>query len=227
MKNYFAEFAGTFGFVFIGCGAVIFAAPFIGYLGISIAFGLAFCAMMYAFPGHHFNPAVTVAAAVSGTFKGRSIWFTLLKTAGCILCQTAGACAAAAVLYVIYSGKTGYVSQGTFAANIIDRYTLRSAFYLETILCFLFLCVFFGSNTKKEHQSIALGFTLTASYLLSYPVTRGSLNPVRTTAAALFSGEPAAMEQLKLFWAAAMLAAAIAGLLFNPAVSRSKKESDQ
>lgn len=226
MKNYFAEFAGTFGFVFIGCGAVIFAAPFIGYLGISIAFGLAFCAMMYAFPGHHFNPAITVAAAVSGTFKGRRVWITVLKVIGVILAQTAGACAAAAVLYAVYSGKTGYVSQGIFAANIIDRYTLRSAFYLETILSFLFLCVFFGSNARKEHQSIALGFTLTAAYLLSYPVTRGSLNPARTTAAALFSGEPAAMEQLKLFWTAAMLAAVTAGLLFNPAVNRCKKETD-
>lgn len=226
MKNYFAEFTGTFGFVFIGCGAVIFAAPFIGYLGISIAFGLAFCAMMYAFPGHHFNPALTVAAAVSGTFKGRKIWFTLLKTAGYIIAQTAGACAAAAVLYVIYSGKTGYISQGTFAANIIDRYALQSAFYLEAVLSFLFLCVFFGSGNKKEYQPIALGFTLTAAYLLSYPVTRGSLNPVRTTAAALFSGEPAAMEQLKLFWAASLLAAITAGLMFNPAVSRCKKESD-
>ncbi|MBR1778330.1 MAG: aquaporin [Alphaproteobacteria bacterium] len=219
MKNYLSEFIGTFGFVLIGWGTVVFAAPFVGYLGISMAFGLAYAAVSFAFCSGHFNPAVTVAAALSGQFAAKSKTKTALKVIGFLLMQLAGACAAAASVYFIYSGKTGYVYQGMSGANIIDRYTLSSAFYLETLLCFLFLCVFLGTSKETKARPIACGSFITAAYLLSYPVTKGALNPVRSTAAALFSTEEA-LAQLPLFWGAALTAAVIAGLVYNPAVSR-------
>lgn len=223
VKHYLSEFAGTFGFVFIGCGAVVFAAPFIGYLGIAIAFGLAYGAMGFAFQGHHFNPAITVAAALSKQFYGKNIWFTLIKTAGYILMQTAGACAAVFLIYYVYSGKTGYVYQGSPDANIIERYTLPAAFCLETILTFLFLCVFLGNNKRTDRQAAACGLFITAAYLLSYPVTKGALNPARTTAAALFAGETA-LAQLPVFWGAALIAALIAGIAYHPFFRRSKEK---
>lgn len=226
MKNYLSEFAGTFGFVFIGCGAVVFAAPFIGYLGIAMAFGLAYSAMNLAFKGHHFNPAVTIAAALSGQFRGKNIWFTLIKTAGYVLMQTAGACAAVFLVYYVYSGKTGYVYQGSPDANIIDRYTLPAAFCLETILSFLFLCMFLGNNGRTDRQAAACGIFITAATLLSYPVTKGALNPARTTASALFGGETA-LAQLPVFWAAALIAALAAGIAYHPFFRRGKKQESE
>lgn len=225
MKHYFSEFIGTFGFVFIGLGSVVFAAPFIGYLGISIAFGLAYAAVCFAFPDGHFNPAATIAAALSGRFCAHSKIGTALKVLGYILTQTAGACAAAAVVYLVYSGKTGYVPQGMAGANIVNRYTLSAAFYLETVLFFLFLCVFLGTYENKSHQPIACGFFITAAYLLSYPVTKGALNPARTTAAALFGGEDALAQQ-PFFWKAALVASLIAGIIYNPQIGKLFKRKD-
>ena len=217
VKHYFSEFIGTFGFVFIGLGSVVFAAPFIGYLGISMAFGLAYAAVCFAFPDGHFNPAATIAAALSGRFCAHSKIGTALRVSGYILAQMAGACAAAAVVYFVYSGKTGYVPQETAGANIINRYALSSAFYLEAVLMLLFLCVFLGTYENKSHQPIACGFFITAAYLISYPITKGALNPARTTAAALFGGEEA-LAQLPFFWEAALIASLIAGIIYNPQI---------
>ncbi len=220
MKKYFAEFTGTFGFVFIGCGAAVIAGPWIGYLGIAVAFGFALCAMMYAFTpvsGGHFNPAVTLALTVSGRFSGRTAWGTVGKFIGYIAAQVAGACAAAYVLYDIYAGKTGFVNQGTFNANIIERYTTQAAFWTESLLSFLFICVFLGSKAEKNRRGfapVAVGLFLVAAYLLSIPVTRGALNPARSTSQALFGGD-AAIAQLWLFWCAPMLAGLLGGLFYN------------
>ena len=63
MKKYIAELFGTFVLVFIGCGTVVFSAPYVGFTGIALAFGLAVMAMIYAIgpiSGAHINPAVTL-----------------------------------------------------------------------------------------------------------------------------------------------------------------------
>ena len=121
MKLYLYEFIGTFGFVFLGWGTIVFAAPFVGYLGISVAFGLAYAALCFAFPDGHFNPAATIAAALSGRFQAKNKKQTVLKTLCFILIQIAGAYAAAVSVYHIYSGKTGFVPQGLPGINIVDR----------------------------------------------------------------------------------------------------------
>lgn len=226
VKHYLFEFIGTFGFVFIGWGTIVFAAPFVGYLGISMAFGLAYAAMSLAFRDGHFNPAVTVAAALSGQFAAGNKSRTALNVIGFILTQIAGACAAAASVYFIYSGKTGYVYQGAAGLNIIDRYTLSSAFYLETLLCFLFVCLFLETAGESQNRPLACGFFITTAYLLSYPVTKGAFNPARSTATALFGTEDA-LAQLPLFWGASLTAAVLAGLIYNPAVRRLLRKKDK
>ncbi|MBO4520240.1 MAG: aquaporin [Alphaproteobacteria bacterium] len=219
MKLYLYEFVGTFGFVFLGWGTVVFAAPFVGYLGISVAFGLAYAALCFAFSGGHFNPAATIAAALSGRFRAKRKYGTLLKTLVFILIQIAGAYAAAVSVYYIYSGKMGFVPQGLPGVNIVERYTLSAAFYLETLLNILFLCVFLGTYDNAKTQSLACGLLITAAFLLSYPVTRGAMNPARTTATSLLGGEEA-IAQLPLFWEAALTAAVITGLFYNQAIRR-------
>lgn len=215
MKHYISEFTGTFIFVFIGWGAVIFARPFIGYLGISMAFGLAYSAACLAFPEGHFNPAATVSAALSGKFRSDGNLKTALNTVGYILMQTAGAFAAAFAVQFVYSGKTGYSPAVIGNIHLIDRYTLSAAFCLETVLNLLFLCVFLGTYPRGEKKAAGCGLFITAAYLISYPVTKGSLNPAKSTATAFWGAEEA-LAQLPLFWYSAMLAALIAGIAYRP-----------
>jgi Major intrinsic protein len=57
-----AEFFGTFWLTFAGCGSAVLAAGFpalgIGFLGVSLAFGLTVLTMAYAVGHVHFNCAV-------------------------------------------------------------------------------------------------------------------------------------------------------------------------
>src|SRR5688572_3597121 len=111
-----AEFFGTFWLVFGGCGSAVLAAAYpslgIGFVGVSIAFGLTVLSMAYAvghISGGHFNPAVTIGLWAGGRFSGKEI-------APYVFAQLVGAICGAGVLYVIASGKEGF-EIGGFASN--------------------------------------------------------------------------------------------------------------
>lgn len=108
MKKYFAEFFGTFWLVFGGCGSAVLAAAYpelgIGFAGVALAFGLTVLTMAYAvghISGGHFNPAVSVGLFIGGRFNGKDLLPYIVS-------QVIGAIAAAGVLYLIASGKTGF-----------------------------------------------------------------------------------------------------------------------
>lgn len=225
MKHYLSEFIGTFIFVFIGWGAVMFARPFIGYLGIALTSGLAYSVACLTFPEGHFNPAATVSAALSGNFHTGSKVRTALNVIGYVLMQTIGAFAAVAAIQYICTGKTGYVPAGVGNIHLIDRYTLSAAFCLETILNLMFLCVFLKNYSCHEKKAAGCGLLIAAACLISYPVTKGALNPARSTATAFFGGEEA-LAQLPVFWYSALLAALIAGIAYCPIVGKYLKKHD-
>lgn len=139
MKKLFAEFFGAFWLVFGGCGSAIFAAGFpelgIGFAGVALAFGLTVLTMAYAvghISGGHFNPAVSFGLWAGGKFQAKDL-------VGYIIAQLIGAVVAAAVLYLIVSGKSDFVEVGGFAANGYDSlspggYSLVSAFVTEFVL---------------------------------------------------------------------------------------------
>src|ERR1700738_1246049 len=115
-KRATAEFLGTFWLTFGGCGSAVIAAAYptlgIGFLGVALAFGLTVLTMAYAvghISGGHFNPAVTVGLWAGGRFKANDVL-------PYIAAQVIGAIVAAAALYVIASGKPGWVPEG-FASN--------------------------------------------------------------------------------------------------------------
>lgn len=122
MKNYAAEFFGTFWLVFGGCGSALFAAGIpelgIGYAGVALAFGLTVLTMAYAvghISGGHFNPAVSFGLYAGGRFSGKQLLPYILS-------QLVGAIAAAAVLYLIVTNNVNGFSidptkAGAFAAN--------------------------------------------------------------------------------------------------------------
>ena len=214
-----AEFLGTFWLTFAGCGSAVLAATFpllgIGFLGVSFAFGLTVLTMAYAvghISGGHFNPAVTVGLWAGGRFKASDV-------IPYIAAQVIGAIVAAAALYLIASGKPGWVPEG-FASNGYGalspgKYSVGSCFLTEVILTFFFLLIIIGSTSKGAavgFAGIPIGLGLTLIHLVSIPVTNTSVNPARSTGPALFAGG-AYIGQLWLFWLAPLLGAAIAGLV--------------
>jgi len=227
-KKLSAEFFGTFWLVFGGCGSAVLAAAFpavgIGLLGVSLAFGLTVLTMAYAvghISGGHFNPAVTV-----GLFTARRI--PASDVLPYIVAQVIGAIVAAAVLYLIASGKVGFDASAGFASNGFGehspgKYSLIASAVMELVMTFFFLLIILGSTDPRAPQGmapIAIGLALTLIHLVSIPVTNTSVNPARSTGPALFVGGWA-LSQLWLFWLAPILGAVLAGfahrlLLHNP-----------
>ncbi len=211
------ELFGTFWLVFGGCGAALFAAAFpglgIGFLGVAFAFGLTVLTMIYAvghFTGGHFNPAVTIGFWAGGRFAGRDVL-------PYIVAQVIGGILAALVLYLIASGKPGFVV-GSFASNGYGpfspgKYALYSCFVCEVVCTFFFVTVILGATSSRApagFAGIAIGLTLTLIHLISIPVTNTSVNPARSTGPALIAGG-AHIGQLWLFWLAPIVGALIAG----------------
>jgi aquaporin Z len=214
-----AEFLGTFWLVLGGCGSAVLAAAFpqvgIGLLGVSLAFGLTVLTMAFAIghiSGCHLNPAVTLGLVAGGRFSAS-------EAPGYIIAQVLGATAAAAVLFVIASGKPGF-ELGGFAANGFGdlspgKYGLVSAFVTELVLTGFFLLIILGATSKRAPAGfapIAIGLGLTLIHLISIPVTNTSVNPARSTSQAIFAGGPF-IAQLWLFWVAPIAGAVIAGVV--------------
>ena len=226
MKNYAAEFFGTFWLVFGGCGSAIFAAGIpelgIGYAGVALAFGLTVLTMAYAvghISGGHFNPAVSFGLFAGGRFDGKQLFPYIIS-------QVLGAIAAAGVLYAIASGNTDFAidntKAGAFASNGYGAfsphgYSMLSAFLIEFVLTAFFLIVILGATDKfanGKFAGIAIGLALTLIHLISIPITNTSVNPARSTSQAIFvGGEP--LTQLWLFWVAPIAGAIVGGLIYK------------
>jgi len=221
-KRLGAEFLGTFWLVFGGAGSAVFAAAFpelgIGFVGVSLAFGLTVLTMAYAvghISGGHFNPAVTLGLWAGGRFDTKDIlpyWVV----------QVLGAIAAAAVLFVIASGATGFSVSDGFAANGYGDhspggYSMIAALLAEIVLTFFFLIVILGATDKLAPAGfapLAIGLSLTLIHLISIPITNTSVNPARSTGQALFAGDWAT-AQLWMFWVAPLIGALIAGAVYR------------
>lgn len=220
MKKLFAEFFGTFWLVFGGCGSAVFAAAYpdlgIGFVGVSLAFGLTVLTMAYAvghISGGHFNPAVSLGLWAGGKFEGKSL-------PGYIVAQLVGAVVAASALYFILSGKSDFVDIGGFASNGYgdlspDGYGMMSVLVAEFLLTLFFLLIILGSTNSRAPKGfapIAIGLGLTLIHLISIPISNTSVNPARSTSQALFAGGDYT-SQLWLFWLAPIAGALVAGFI--------------
>jgi aquaporin Z len=222
-----AEFLGTFWLVFAGCGSAVLAAGFlsgtdvhlgIGFVGVSLAFGLTVLTMAYAVghvSGGHFNPAVTLGLAAAGRFAWRD-------TGAYIATQVVAGAVAATVLFVIASGQDGFsASESGFATNGYGDlspggYSLLACLVAEVVLTAFFLLVILGSTDTRAPRGfapIAIGLALTLIHLVSIPVTNTSVNPARSIGPALFAGGDA-LGQLWLFVLAPIAGALVAGFAY-------------
>ncbi|HYU97509.1 MAG TPA: aquaporin Z [Pyrinomonadaceae bacterium] len=220
MKKYLAELVGTFVLVFGGCGSAVLAGEKIGFLGVSIAFGLTLLAMAYAIghiSGCHINPAVTVGLLVSRKMDPRD-------AAGYIVAQVIGGILAAALLLIIAKGVaggydptvTGFAANG-YGDHSPGHYNLMSAFVAEGILTFLLMLTVLGTTDIKApvgFAGIPIGLVLVLIHLIGIPVTNTSVNPARSIGPAVFVGGWA-LSQLWLFIIAPIAGAILAAVVYS------------
>ena len=220
-KKLGAEFFGTFWLVLGGCGAAVLAAGFpelgIGFVGVALAFGLTVLTMIYAvghISGGHFNPAVSFGLWSAGKFETKELLPYVAS-------QVIGGIAGAAVLYFIASGQVGFEAGG-FASNGFGelspgKYNMVSVLTTEVVMTFMFLFIILGATDDRApagFAGIAIGLGLTLIHLVSIPVSNTSVNPARSTAAALFA-DTAALSQVWVFWIAPIVGAILAGLVWK------------
>ncbi len=222
MQKYGAEFFGTFWLVLGGCGSAVLAAGFpdvgIGWLGVSLAFGLTVLTMAFAIghiSGCHLNPAVTIGLWYGGRFPAGQIL-------PYIIAQVLGGLAAGGILYIIASGQAGFDLAGGFASNGYGEhspggYSLLAGAVTEVVMTMMFLIVILGATDKRAPAAlapIAIGLCLTLIHLISIPVTNTSVNPARSTGVAIFAGGWA-IQQLWLFWIAPVIGGILGAIVYR------------
>ena len=222
MGKLLAEAIGTFWLVLGGCGSAVLAAAYpdlgIGFVGVSLAFGLTVLTMAAAvghISGCHLNPAVTAGLVAGGRLP-------LKDALGYIVAQVIGGVAGAGVLYLVARGIPAFDVAAGFASNGYEAhspggYSLAACFIVEVVLTAMFLFVIHGATDKRSSAiiaPIAIGLCLTLIHLISIPVTNTSVNPARSTATAFFVGGWA-VQQLWLFWVAPIVGGIVGGLLYR------------
>ncbi|CAI8236841.1 MAG: Aquaporin Z [Formosa sp. Hel1_33_131] len=183
MKKYIAEIIGTFSMLFCGCGAMVindFTGGTITHPGVAITWGLIVMAMIYAFgdiSGAHFNPAVTVGFAVAKKFS----WKEVPKY---IIAQFTGAIAASLLLLYLFPDSD-------LGATIPTIEPLK-VFIIELLLSFFLMVVIINVSTGSKEigpiAGIAVGGVILLEAMFAGPLTKASMNPIRSLAPALASG---------------------------------------
>jgi aquaporin Z len=211
-----AEVLGTFVLVFFGCGAALMSDG--DYVATGLTFGLTVVVMAYAVgrvSGGHFNPAVTLGAAVGG----RLPWRLVPAYMGA---QLGGGVVAAALLFALMHGFDDYSAAGNMAQNAFgdqgSGYAWWAAFLLEMVLTTVFVWVILGvTDARNELQAalgpLAIGLALAMIHFASMGATGTSVNPARSIGPALFAGTDYVV-QLWLFILAPLLGALAAGATY-------------
>ena len=219
-KRSVAELIGTFWLVLGGCGSAVLAAGIpelgLGYLGVSLAFGLTVVTMAYAIghiSGCHLNPAVSIGLVAGGRFKAAELPHYIIAQVIC-------AVLAALLIRTIASGMEGYtggLASNGFAEHSLHGYSMVAALITEISMTAMFLFIIMGATDKRapaDLAPLAIGFTLALIHMISIPVTNTSVNPARSTGRALLEGG-IALDQLWLFWLAPIVGAVIGAVVYN------------
>jgi len=218
LKKFVAEMTGTMVLVLLGCGAAVFNSGGVLEAGwvltVAFAFGLSVVAMAYTIggiSGCHINPAITVAAWLSGRMK-------CAEASVYIAAQIVGAFIGSAVLYLLVSGgiTTGGVT--TTGANNFASGGLMTAAVAETVFTFIFVLVVLGTTYKTNNASkfagLAIGLTLVLVHIVCIPITGTSVNPARSIAPAFFAGGEA-LGNLWVFVVFPLVGAVLAALVWK------------
>lgn len=183
MKKYIAELIGTFALVFCGTGAIVIndvTSGTVSHVGVAITFGLIVTVMIYSFgniSGAHINPAVSIAFSYVDRFEKK-------RLLGYIISQLLGAFLASGILKLLFQDHQNL-------GSTIPYGDWHQTFILEIILTyFLMIVILFVSQNKSVSQftGVAVGATVMLEAMFAGPITGASMNPARSIAPAIVSG---------------------------------------
>ena len=203
MKRLFAEFLGTFALVFAGTGAIVIdqsTGGTIGHAGIALVFGLVVLAMIHTFgdvSGAHLNPAVTIGFAAAGRFSWKDV-------PGYSAAQLGGAFTASFIVKILFPNIAS-LGATLPAGSAMQSFVLEVI--LTAILMLVILSVSTGSKEKGITAGIAIGAVIALEAMFAGPVSGASMNPARSLAPAIVSGN---FQHLWLYPVATVLGALIA-----------------
>ena len=189
MKMLLAEGFGTFCLVFAGTGAIVIndiSGGSITHVGIALTFGLVVLAMIYAVgdtSGAHLNPAVTLGFFAARRFSGRLVLPYIVS-------QSLGALVASLLLRVLFPS---HASLGSTLPSGSDAQSFVLELVLATILMFVILRVSSGARERGITAGIVVGAVITLEALFAGPICGASMNPARSLAPALVSGQYASL----------------------------------
>jgi len=207
LSHYLAEFIGTYMMIFFGCGSMILAETNPGYDGgfVPVIWGGVVSIMIYAvghISGAHFNPAVTIAFWAIKKFPAN-------KVLGHLISQFSGALLASLTHALVF----GSAHQFGMSLPAIE---VTSVFFLEFVASFLLMFVITSvatdSRAAGELAGIAIGSTVALNAFVVGPLTGASMNPARSLAPAVLSGQ---MSHLWIYLIAPILGAAVGAIAYN------------
>ena len=205
---YLAEMVGAFALVFAGCGAIVIdhvAHGQLTHVGIAISFGLVIAVMIYAtghISGAHLNPAVTLAFAFTRHFPFARVplyW----------IAQTLGASLAALLLRVLF-GNVAHL--GATIPTGSDGQSFGLEIVLTFFLMFVIMAVATDNRAVGEAAAIAIGGTVLLDAMVGGPISGASMNPARSLAPAVVSGN---LQFIWIYLTAPFIGASAAICVYN------------
>jgi aquaporin NIP len=202
-----AEFIGTYALVTAGCGAIMVNAQTgeLGHVGVSLTFGLIILVMIAAvghISGAHFNPAVTIAFAVTRHFPWRNVVIY-------VAAQIVGAVLGTMTLRLLI-GDVAALGATVPSGSIGQSFGIE--ILLSAVLMFVIISVATDTKAIGSPAALAIGFTVALDALWGGPISGASMNPARSFAPALLSG---IWENQWIYWLAPILGATIGGILYQ------------
>jgi aquaporin Z len=209
LRKYLAEFIGTFCLVFAGTGAIIvnqITGGQVTNLGVGLTFGLIVLAMIYAIghiSGAHLNPAVTLGFYSSGRMS-------LKEVPRYIISQCVGAILASALLRLLFIGEETGMGVTSPSGSVTQSFILE--FVLTFILMFVIMGVATGDREEGIMAGVAIGATIALEAIFGGPISGASMNPARSLAPALVSGN---FSHQWIYWVGPILGSVLGGLTYR------------
>jgi aquaporin NIP len=217
------EFLGTFILVFMGTGAIIVQTltGALGHSGVALTFGFVVVALIYAFghiSGAHFNPAVTIGFSLIGEFDRKEALYY-------IGVQLLGALLASGVLLFIFLEEFSQISEVAYLGATLPRGSVMQSFVLEFILTFVLMLIICASAVHgraiKSFAGLAIGLTVGLEAMFAGPICGASMNPARSIAPALVSGN---ISSLWIYIIATIIGAIVGAIVFEKFLKCKNKE---